>query len=194
MPDEVSSTCWACPRRVRRAAKTCGTRSSSSRIASPTTRISRLCPGRHPMASTPASSSCSTSDTPTRAQTSSAGLVEGTIGEDTFCDVEITPESEIMGLMRVLFLGGVEIHRRAHRVRVQAARGAPRPAPTAARRPVTHPGRRGGGRALVVAAPARWPHHLARGHPARRHDPQGRARGPRLRLRQPGRAPVRRRR
>ena len=35
-------------------------------------------------------------------------LVHATIGEQAFADAEITPESEIMGLMRVLFLGGVE--------------------------------------------------------------------------------------
>jgi cytochrome P450 len=35
-------------------------------------------------------------------------LVQGSIAGVPFCDAEITPESEIMGLMRVLFLGGVE--------------------------------------------------------------------------------------
>jgi cytochrome P450 len=35
-------------------------------------------------------------------------LVQGSIDGVPFCEAELTPESEIMGLMRVLFLGGVE--------------------------------------------------------------------------------------
>jgi cytochrome P450 len=35
-------------------------------------------------------------------------IVQGTIDGTPFADEEITPESEVMGLMRVLFLGGVE--------------------------------------------------------------------------------------
>ena len=97
-----------------------------------------------------------------------------------------------MGLMRVLFLGGIESTAGLTGERVQAPRRAPGPAQAAARRPVPHPGRGGGGGALVHAAPARWPHDVARGHSARRDDPRRRPRRPGLRLREPRRAPVRR--
>ena len=95
-------------------------------------------------------------------------IVQASIEGIPFADAEITPESEVMGLLRVLFLGGVESTAgltascfkllAEHPDQRRLLLGDPSLIPAAVEEAV----------ALVHAAPARRPHHLARGHPARR--------------------------
>ena len=103
-----------------------------------------------------------------------------------------THASEIMGLMLVLFLGGVEST--AGLIGTLFKLLAENPDQRAILRggPRADPRRRRGGHPHRHAAAARRAHHLARGHAARRDDPGGRARRAGLRRRQPRRAPLRR--
>ena len=117
-------------------------------------------------------------------------MVTADIDGEPFVPDEITPVSEISGLMMILFLGGVESTAGLTGTLFKLLAENPDQRALLLARPVADPGRRRGGHAADHAAAAHRPHDVARGHPARRHDPGGRAGRAGARRRQPRRAPV----
>ena len=184
------------PARAARVAAPTGPGSSagctSSRTASPTTPGSPPSPRRPPRASSPTSSTCCNERRRNPRADLVTHLVNAEIDGVPFADEHIDDASEIMGLMLVLFLGGVESTAGPGRHAVQAARREPRPARDPAREPRADPRRRRGGHPHRHPVAAGRAHDVARGHAARRDDPRGRARRAGLRRRQPRRAPLRR--
>ena len=107
-----------------------------------------------------------------------------------FVPGEITPDSEISGLMLVLFLGGVESTAGLTGTLFKLLAENPDQRALAAARPVPHTRRDRRGTPVRDAATAHRAHHIAGGHPARRDYPGRWSRRARNGSRQPRRAPV----